>query len=88
MPVDLYCTVTVRQTVFILSIYQKNVHMQKGSKQPFNGFEPAAREKARMLIQTYGVPIAPHERATMPAVDCFGWLIYWPLHTTNPVKHS
>ena len=48
-----------------------------------NGFEPAAREKAQMPIQmpiqTRGVPIATHKRATVPAVSCPVWPIYQPL---------
>ena len=47
-----------------------------------NVFKKATRESAkpiRMPIWTRGVPIAPHERATMPAVSCSGWPIYWPL---------
>ena len=38
--------------------------------------ERLARKPIRMPIRIRGVPIAPHERATVPAVSCFDWPIY------------
>ena len=80
--------------MYNLSIHEKT-YSKKSVARPLNGFEPTAARKREAdsdadlnPIRTRGVPIAPHERASVPAVSYSDWPIYRPLHSSNPVKKN
>ena len=68
---------------FVTLQFTRKINLKKAVARPSKGFEPTAPEKAQMPIWmpiwTRGVPIAPHERVTVPVVSCSGWPIYQPL---------
>ena len=74
--------------MYNLSIHEKT-YSKKSVARPLNGFEPTAARKREAdsdadlnPIRTRGVPIAPHDRAAVPAVSYSGWPMYRPLTVT------